>query len=336
MVQGLKFLSKKAFHPKNVANQKKVWEREQQTKQEAQRAEERRKTLQREREDEELRRSRGEVKLEFMYQAPPGVNKKESEEKGAEHDPMSKSTGDSADLTQEQPGDDAAAAAFRRLLAGNASADGGTSKADERKVAFGTVLHGSTVDTALPDRKALSALEQAVGRKKTDAPTTTLEEQLERFPALKNAPRAKGTAGDSAAVQFKPLGAQIRNVRCLTCGQWGHSRGDRECQVSGWDPFSAKSLTSTSKTQALKPQNNKNWTAEDEDSDSTASSEGRRRKKHRKRKHGQKRKSKKHHKKRSRDRRDRNRSNSVESGRKRRKRSLSEDNARRKRSGVDE
>ena len=42
-------------------------------------------------------------------------------------------------------------------------------------------------------------------------------------------------------VSFKPLGAQMRNVKCLACGIWGHSRGDRECQVTGWDPFSAAS-----------------------------------------------------------------------------------------------
>ena len=335
MVQGLKFLSKKGFHPKNLANQKKVWEREQQTKQEADRLAERQKTLERERDDEELRRSRGDVKLEFMYQAPPGLEKKKPETVKS-----SESTKGPRDLTRRQPGDDDAAAAFRQLLAAGASHSNTPAESDQAdqdvKAAFGsTVLHGSSVDTALPDRKALSALEQAVGRKKTDAPTTTLDEQLERFPALKNAPRMRNTAGDSAAVQFKPLGAQIRNVRCLTCGVWGHQRGDRECQVSGWNPFSAPV------TSSVKPDTDINQKTGDvaretkesgergrirEDSPSSGSesdsddSEERHRKKHKRRKHERKRKSSKKSKSKSRDRKRRDRSRSVERSRKKKSR----------------
>merc|ERR1711862_377424 len=44
-------------------------------------------------------------------------------------------------------------------------------------------------------------------------------------------------AADVVGLNFKPLGAVLRNVRCMACGKWGHSRGDRECEVSGWNPF---------------------------------------------------------------------------------------------------
>ena len=30
---------------------------------------------------------------------------------------------------------------------------------------------------------------------------------------------------------FYPLGKEIRNVRCMRCGVWGHRSGDRECKV---------------------------------------------------------------------------------------------------------
>ena len=47
------------------------------------------------------------------------------------------------------------------------------------------------------------------------------------------------------SLNFKPLGAVLRNIQCLKCGQWGHSRGDRECPVSGWNPFSMESTIPT-------------------------------------------------------------------------------------------
>ena len=179
--------------------------------------------------------------LKFMYVPPPSIV-------------GSCTSNDSSNrihLTQRQPGDDDAAAAFREMLAAAAGAvesnlDGESS--EEYSLPFsnsrGAALQGSTVESN-KKKEHMSALEKAVGKKTLQG--LTLEEQIERFPQLKNAPMAKGMTETNVHVTFKPLGTQLRNVRCLACGVWGHSRNDRECLVSGWDPFSggAPSMPST-------------------------------------------------------------------------------------------
>merc|ERR1712157_575096 len=77
---------------------------------------------------------------------------------------------------------------------------------------------------------------KAVGKRDSNR-ALTLQEQIARFPQLKNAPMAKGMNVTNVHVKFNPMSGPLRNVRCLACGIWGHSRGDRECKKSGWDPF---------------------------------------------------------------------------------------------------
>ncbi|KAI3453906.1 hypothetical protein Pfo_010569 [Paulownia fortunei] len=49
----------------------------------------------------------------------------------------------------------------------------------------------------------------------------------EQFEVLKNAPRLEtGVPG-----RVKPFGVEIRNVKCLRCGNYGHQSGDRECPL---------------------------------------------------------------------------------------------------------
>lgn len=259
MVQGLAFLSKKGFNPHNQVNRKQVFEAQQHNKLEQERIRKREEQLRREREDEELCAARhgdgSQAQLRFMYDAPPGLKKDDQQQQQAAANAARKPTSEAVkDVTQIQPSDDAAAAAFRRMLAAttqpppdNGSGDLATSDtyegaagADgESKLGFAPVLQGTTLERELEkSNDTRSALEKAVGRRDRGG-ALTLEEQLSRFPQLKNAPMAKGMSATDVNVSFKPLGAQMRNVKCLACGVWGHSRGDRECQTTGWDPFSS-------------------------------------------------------------------------------------------------
>lgn len=49
----------------------------------------------------------------------------------------------------------------------------------------------------------------------------------EQFDVLKNAPRLD----TGVAARSKPFGVEIRNVKCLRCGNFGHQSGDRECPL---------------------------------------------------------------------------------------------------------
>lgn len=306
MVQGMAFLSKKGFNPHNNVNRKLVWEAQQHSKLEKERLRRRQEQLKREQEDKELElATRGEIggsqaQLRFMYDAPPGMEKdtknhNDNRDAGSNNNITGKSNSndDINDLARVKPGDDAAAVAFRQMLAATTSngdnIEHATKNADDEmldkdqdgtnKFKFTPSLQGSMVeadsrynnsgelkdDDAKKKSKALtdsrSALEKEVGRKNRSSQNNlSYEQQIERFPQLKNAPMMvkRGTttsadgndeAGTSAPmmVHFKPLGSQILHVRCLACGIWGHARGDRECKKSGWNPFALPSLTPKTK-----------------------------------------------------------------------------------------
>jgi CBF1 interacting corepressor len=63
-------------------------------------------------------------------------------------------------------------------------------------------------------------------------------EQEERFPFLKDAP-TEGSYSKTVKLKHKPLGFEVRNVRCLRCGSWGHQSGDRECSMRDYNPHDA-------------------------------------------------------------------------------------------------
>ena len=71
-----------------------------------------------------------------------------------------------------------------------------------------------------------------MGRGSTGRRVATAEE----FECLKGAPK-EATAGADAHV--KPFGVEIRMVKCLRCGKWGHSGTDRECPLRDQNPNDA-------------------------------------------------------------------------------------------------
>ena len=288
MVQGMAFLSKKGFNPHNNSNRKQVWEAQQRTKQEKERLRKRQEQLKKEQEDEEFElATKGKIggsqaQLRFMYDAPPGM---ETSKSHTDNNYGSRSQDDEKtdSFNDVKPGDDAAAVAFRQMFAAAASS-GSTSVGKEthsdndsvsnKAFKFTPSLQGSMVEADSRYNNAdaqqqnetgnnkfqdsRSALEKEVGRKNRSFQNNlSYEQQIERFPQLKNAPMTVrrgttseangGEAGSSAPmmVHFKPLGSQILHVRCLACGVWGHAKGDRECKKSGWNPFAMPSSTST-------------------------------------------------------------------------------------------
>lgn len=196
-----------------------------------------------------------------------------------------------AQLAQVKAGDDAATVEFRRMLSAvskNPSADTDTSSSS-LLMGSSTAAHHSTdsaqsfkftpclqgmmesrdkddydgkgggptvkADISIDNR---SALEKEVGRKNRSSQNNlSYQQQIERFPQLKNAPmeaKPKDDGNNDATapmmVNFKPLGVQILHVRCMSCGIWGHARGDRECAKSGWNPFALPASVSSSTATA--------------------------------------------------------------------------------------
>lgn len=84
--------------------------------------------------------------------------------------------------------------------------------------------------------EAVSTLERSIGRRAYE--NVTIAEQVERFPFLKDAP-VVGDYATTVQVNFKPLGRQIRNTRCIRCQEWGHQTGDRECRLRDHNPLEA-------------------------------------------------------------------------------------------------
>jgi hypothetical protein len=258
---GLAFLTKKSFNPANWSNQRQVWEARQKHATEQRRITEREAQLKRERDEEELARltggeeEGGRKALGFMYEGGriPGLKREERKEyDDDEGNGVAAVKSDS--LYERQPGDDDAAAAFRAMLAR------GTVEDSAPALSHATDLESTPVEeraeTEHKDHR--TNLEKAVGRGILSGSGVTLTQQMERFPMLKNAPmvlqkpKEEGESSEVAGLNFKPLGQVLRNVKCLSCGKWGHSRGDRECEVSGWDPFrmSAPAMAAVDKPAA--------------------------------------------------------------------------------------
>lgn len=271
---GLTFLSKKRFNPANFSNQKRVWEAQQQKIEEEKRLKEREDQLKKERGETEMAIIMGgkaggaKQSLRFMYAPPPGVTaggelgKSDSHTFGMNRGGNNVTFRDNGksdekgDFFSPSAGDDPATAQFRLMLAGTTSAaDNHTSYPCNNGEIPIHVEHPLTDVSASVKAPVVidnrTKLEKEVGKLASSRTMPTLSEQMERFPQLKHAPIAVKRTGSKVAdaagntvsvdnvmsVHFKPMGATLRNVKCFKCGIWGHSVGDRECKLSGWNPF---------------------------------------------------------------------------------------------------
>ncbi|KAL5557038.1 hypothetical protein UlMin_039274 [Ulmus minor] len=83
--------------------------------------------------------------------------------------------------------------------------------------------------TSMP-MEPIPGKDQASGQKKKPRPQDVFRRSLpteEEFEVLKNSPKMKtGVAG-----RAKPYGIELRNVRCLRCGNYGHQSGNHECPL---------------------------------------------------------------------------------------------------------
>ncbi|XP_057963781.1 uncharacterized zinc finger CCHC domain-containing protein At4g19190 [Malania oleifera] len=87
---------------------------------------------------------------------------------------------------------------------------------------------GGTSNAVPPE--SVHGTDPSIGEKKKPRPKDVFGRALpteEQFEVLKNAPRLEtGVPG-----RVKPFGVEIRNVKCVRCGNFGHQSGDRECPL---------------------------------------------------------------------------------------------------------
>ncbi|KAK2647803.1 hypothetical protein Ddye_015292 [Dipteronia dyeriana] len=80
------------------------------------------------------------------------------------------------------------------------------------------------------ETEAMCAMDPSGEEKKKPRPKDVFGRALpteEQFEILKNAPRLE----TGAPARAKPFGVELRNVKCLRCGSFGHQSGDRECPL---------------------------------------------------------------------------------------------------------
>ncbi|KAK1612060.1 hypothetical protein QYE76_035733 [Lolium multiflorum] len=101
---------------------------------------------------------------------------------------------------------------------------------EKRKMDQGDAAEGAVAasTSSMPDNELDKT--QSGPDKKRSRPKDVFGRSLpteQEFEVLKNAPRLD----TGAPARPKPFGVEVRNVRCLRCGNYGHQSGDRECPM---------------------------------------------------------------------------------------------------------
>ncbi|KMZ62046.1 hypothetical protein ZOSMA_49G01150 [Zostera marina] len=96
---------------------------------------------------------------------------------------------------------------------------------EKKKLNPSSTTESTSAPLAIPENK-----QDDVETKKKSRPKDVFGRALpteEEFDVLKNAPRFE----TGAPARAKPFAVEIRNVKCVRCGTYGHQSGDRECTL---------------------------------------------------------------------------------------------------------
>lgn len=190
------YLNQKPWHPLSYPNQKRKWIAEQTDAEKQRRAEEVAREFSQEQE---------------FFRQTAAISKKEKEKVE-----MMKAV---SFMYMRPPGYNAESAKAAELEDERRKLGISSDQQDTYASASNTQGNGSMADKG-------SVVEEKKKPRPKDLYGRTLPTE-EEFEVLKNAPRLE----TGVLARAKPFGVEIRNVKCLRCGTYGHQSGDRECPL---------------------------------------------------------------------------------------------------------
>lgn len=190
------YLNQKPWHPLSYPNQKRKWIAEQTDAEKQRRAEEVAREFSQEQE---------------FFRQTAAISKKEKEKVE-----MMKAV---SFMYMRPPGYNAESAKAAELEDERRKLGISSEQQDSYASASNTQGNGYMVDKG-------SVVEEKKKPRPKDLYGRTLPTE-EEFEVLKNAPRLE----TGVLARARPFGVEIRNVKCLRCGTYGHQSGDRECPL---------------------------------------------------------------------------------------------------------